>query len=105
FLLIHCLQFGMEKTKYRIAETLCLNHQKLVNGIVGNIFYIYRLLKRGKGIGSLGAHGTHEFVVLIRDSILSSFTRNFVYLLVYFLTLFLVGSTVVLSIKRIDLVE
>ncbi|MNI09612.1 hypothetical protein D3C81_1448930 [compost metagenome] len=70
----------MEQTQNRISEPLGLNGQIFVEHIVGDIFHIYRLLKRCKRIGTFRAHAAHQFVVLIRNSVfrcLARYTVNF----------------------------
>ena len=71
-LLVDGLQLSMETTDDHILETVGLNLGPVLHLIRGNVFCIARHVIRRIGIGAFRTNGCHQFVVLIRDEILSS---------------------------------
>ena len=105
FFLINSLQFGMEDSQYRVAETLRLYSYVLIKGIGWYIIGIDRLLEGGESVSSLGSHGGHHLVIFIGNSILAGDSRDSVYFLIDFLSLGRIFGLIVLLIERIYLIK
>src|SRR5690606_32995122 len=92
---VYGFQLGMEKAEHGLAEALCLYGQVFIDGVGRNVLLVDGFFYPGMGIGTLGAHAGHHFIILVGNGVFGGQAGHAVYPAVNGFTGICAGSMVI----------